>query len=124
MHNLKHAFCLFQGLHCISLMFCPVYQISHCRISCHVLYAICCHLPDAGLHDLDGIYAPHCLSQVEAEVRLLIDRLREVAGTVPFKGSAVHSRDPDGVIPKASRKEQALVNYVSTVAAAMAVSVA
>ena len=58
---------------------------------------------------------------MESEVRLLIERLRDVAGSVPFDGSAVRNRDPDTVIPKSSRKEQSLVNYVSIVSAAVAV---
>ena len=61
-------------------------------------------------------------AQVESEVRLLIELLRDVAGSVPFDGSAVRDRDPDSVIPKSSRKEQSLVNYVSTVSAVVAVS--
>ena len=55
-------------------------------------------------------------------MRLLIERLRDVAGTVPFQGSGVKDRDPDAVIPKTSRKEQALVDYISTVAPVISVS--
>ena len=59
--------------------------------------------------------------QVEAEVRILIDRLREVGSTAPFDGSAVKGRDPEAVIPRAGRNEQAMADYISTVAVAVLV---
>lgn len=61
------------------------------------------------------------ICQVEAEVRLLIDRLREVAGTAPFDGSAVKGRNPDTVIPRASHNEKSMADYISTVAVAVLV---
>lgn len=62
--------------------------------------------------------------QVENEIRMLINHLLEVAGTAPFTGSAVYGRDPEAVIPKSTKKDRAVVDYVSTVSAAIAVSVA
>ena len=52
-----------------------------------------------------------------------MDRLRDVAGTAPFSGSAVRGRDPEAVIPKASRKEKAVADYVLTVSAAVRTAV-
>ncbi len=60
---------------------------------------------------------PH--AQVEAEVKLLIDRLRDVAGTAPFTGSAVRSREPDAVMPRSSGREKAVFDYVSSVAGSL-----
>ena len=51
-----------------------------------------------------------------------MDRLRDVACTAPFDGSAVRGRDPEAVIPKASKKEKAVAEYVSLVSTAIAVS--
>ncbi|GAX81537.1 hypothetical protein CEUSTIGMA_g8965.t1 [Chlamydomonas eustigma] len=55
-------------------------------------------------------------SLVETEVKVLVERLRELAGSTPFSGSGVKGRDPEAVIPRSNSKEQNVVEYVSSVA--------
>lgn len=50
--------------------------------------------------------------QVEAEISILLDRLRGVATAAAFSGSAAKERDPESVLPKAGPKDKAIYDYV------------
>lgn len=43
--------------------------------------------------------------QVVSEISVLIDRLRQVASTAVFPGSAVKARDPDSLLPRAGKEK-------------------
>lgn len=60
------------------------------------------------------VHACMCVRvQVESELRLLMDRLRALATAAPFSGSAVRSRDPESVVPKAGAKDKVIVDYLA-----------
>eukprot|EP00955_Chlamydomonas_euryale_P082689 363759-Chlamydomonas_euryale.AAC.8 len=51
-------------------------------------------------------------SQVEGEIRMLLDRLRGAAATAPFSGSGAAGRDLRSVAPCSSAKERAVYEYI------------
>mmetsp|Transcript_20989 Transcript_20989/g.45972 ORF Transcript_20989/g.45972 Transcript_20989/m.45972 type:complete len:551 (-) Transcript_20989:363-2015(-) len=53
---------------------------------------------------------------VEAELKLVMERLRGTASAAPFPGSSVRDRDPEHVVPKSNMKEKAMYDYLNTVA--------
>ncbi|KAG1662172.1 hypothetical protein FOA52_006392 [Chlamydomonas sp. UWO 241] len=53
---------------------------------------------------------------VEGEVRMLMERLRDVASAAPFAGSSMNGRDPGTVVPRGTAKDKAVFEYVDRVA--------
>jgi hypothetical protein len=51
--------------------------------------------------------------QVVSEISLLIDRLRQVATTAPYPGSAAKARDPDSLLPRGGKEKQVYEYLVS-----------
>lgn len=63
--------------------------------------------------------AGHACAQVETEIRILMEKLQRQALMSPFHGSSARTRDPEAVIPKSSRRDKNVYDYITTTAPAL-----
>lgn len=56
--------------------------------------------------------------QVEAEIRILMERLQRQAVVSPFNSAAVRERDPEALVPRSTKRDKAVLNYMAAAAQA------